>query len=421
MIKNFFMPPESNMGKTYIWTMMAGVLYAGSSFLMSLITTNHLGEAAAGILALALSIGNQLVTVGYYNIRTFQVSDVLEKYSFGEYCSLRILTITAMIISGIIWILIGGYSGEKLAAIILMIFFKVCEAISDLLEGRYQQKGRYDVSCRGVFVKTLLYLMGFIIALFLTDSLLCAIAVLGIVYMISIFMIDSKLIGSFGGIHISFNWENQIRLILAGLPLFVNAFLTTYILNASKYSIDKYYTSEYLGVFNALYMMAFVINMFASFMLKPMISTMADKYNGGEQNGFVKLIRRQGVVIAGVTVICVAGGYLLGVQVLSLLFGIDLYPYRYELCLMLIGGAFTAVYQLLQYAIVIMRHQYSCLAGCGITALLTLWFNPILTRKYGIRGGALSYLTSMTVMSVCFFIFLLYYLKKDKEQENRTE
>lgn len=415
------MPPESNMGKTYIWTMMAGVLYAGSSFLMSLITTNHLGEAAAGILALALSIGNQLVTVGYYNIRTFQVSDVLEKYSFGEYCSLRILTITAMIISGIIWILIGGYSGEKLAAIILMIFFKVGEAISDLLEGRYQQKGRYDVSCRGVFVKTLLYLMGFIIALFLTDSLLCAIAVLGIVYMISIFMIDSKLIGSFGGIHISFNWENQIRLILAGLPLFVNAFLTTYILNASKYSIDKYYTSEYLGVFNALYMMAFVINMFASFMLKPMISTMADKYNGGEQNGFVKLIRRQGVVIAGVTVICVAGGYLLGVQVLSLLFGIDLYPYRYELCLMLIGGAFTAVYQLLQYAIVIMRHQYSCLAGCGITALLTLWFNPILTRKYGIRGGALSYLTSMTVMSVCFFIFLLYYLKKDKEQENRTE
>lgn len=421
MIKKFFMPPESNMGKTYIWTMMAGVLYAGSSFLMSLITTNHLGEAAAGILALALSIGNQLVTVGYYNIRTFQVSDVLEKYSFGEYCSLRILTITAMIISGIIWILIGGYSGEKLAAIILMIFFKVGEAISDLLEGRYQQKGRYDVSCRGVFVKTLLYLMGFIIALFLTDSLLCAIAVLGIVYMISIFMIDSKLIGSFGGIHISFNWENQIRLILAGLPLFVNAFLTTYILNASKYSIDKYYTSEYLGVFNALYMMAFVINMFASFMLKPMISTMADKYNGGERNGFVKLIRRQGVVIAGVTVICVAGGYLLGVQVLSLLFGIDLYPYRYELCLMLIGGAFTAVYQLLQYAIVIMRHQYSCLAGCGITALLTLWFNPILTRKYGIRGGALSYLTSMTVMSVCFFIFLLYYLKKDKEQENRTE
>lgn len=421
MIKDFFMPPENNMGKTYIWTVAAGLLYAGSSFLISLSTTNYLGKAAAGILALALSMGNQLVTVGYYNIRTFQVSDVLEKYSFGEYISLRLLTISAMIIIGIIWIVAGGYSGEKLAAIILMIFFKVGEAISDLLEGRYQQKGRYDVSCRGVFIKTLLYLLGFLIALFFTENLLCAIATMGIVYLISILVIDSRLIGCFGGIHISFDWKHQISLLMAGLPLFVNAFLTTYILNASKYSIDNYFSSEYLGIFNALYMMAFVINMFASFMLKPMISTMADKYNGRDRKGFLKLVYRQGIIIAGVTIVCVTGGYLLGVQVLSILFGIDLYDYRRELCLMLVGGAFTAVYQLLQYAIVIMRHQYSCLVGCGITALLTLWFNPILTRNYGISGAALSYLASMVVMSVCFLIFLIYYMKKDKKQEIRTE
>ena len=148
MITRVFMPPDGGtLKKTYFWTVLAGMLYAGSSFAMSLGVSNILGAAAAGIFAIAMSIGNQLVTIGYYNMRTFQVSDVLEKYSLGDYCASRLISTAAMVIVGIIWIAAGGYRGAKMAAIVLMIGFKVCESISDLLEGRYQQKSRYDVSC----------------------------------------------------------------------------------------------------------------------------------------------------------------------------------------------------------------------------------------------------------------------------------
>lgn len=414
MITRVFMPPDGGtLKKTYFWTVLAGMLYAGSSFAMSLGVSNILGAAAAGIFAIAMSIGNQLVTIGYYNMRTFQVSDVLEKYSLGDYCASRLISTAAMVIVGIIWIAAGGYRGAKMAAIVLMIGFKVCESISDLLEGRYQQKSRYDVSCRAVFVKTALYLAGFTAVLLVSRNLLLSIAALGIVYLISVVVIDGTLIRSFGGLQICFCWEKQKSLLISCLPLFINSFLTAYVINASKYAIDRYYSDEYLGMFNALYMMAFVVNLFSGFVLKPLITPLSVKYHDGDFRAFSGIIRRQLIIICGITLICVAGAYVLGIPVMSWLSGIDLEGQRAALCIILAGGAFTAVYQLLQYGIVIMRHQFTCLFGCAVTAGLTFLFTPVLVRHFAILGGAVSYLCSMALMSLVFFVIFIYYLMKE--------
>ena len=178
MIEKIFLSSDHNMKQTYIWTILAGSIYAGSSFLMSMFTSKYIGVAAAGILALALTIGTQLVTIGFYNIRTFQVSDVTEKYTFSDYCVLRVITVSAMLLVGMIWVLKDSHTGIKLTAIIFVILFRAVEAVSDLLEGRYQQKGRYDVACKGVFVKVLSYLVVFLIVLFLTSNIAVALGAL---------------------------------------------------------------------------------------------------------------------------------------------------------------------------------------------------------------------------------------------------
>ena len=183
MIRKIFMPEGGGeLKKTYLWTVLAGLLYAGSSFLMSMAVSNILGARQAGIFAIAMTVGNQLVTIGYYNMRTFQASDVTEKYSFADYCGFRAVTVTVMAAAGIVWIAAGGYEREKAIAVGWMTLFKIFEAVSDLLEGRYQQKGRYDVSCRGVFVKTALYLICFVAVLLLTGNLQVSLAFMGIVY-----------------------------------------------------------------------------------------------------------------------------------------------------------------------------------------------------------------------------------------------
>lgn len=194
MIEKFFMPADYNMKQTYIWTVLAGLIYAGSSFLMSMVTSKYVGVAEAGILALALTVGNQLVTIGFYNIRTFQVSDVTEKYKFSDYCVLRVLTVSAMLVVGSVWILKDSGKEGKILAIALAVIFRAAEAVSDLFEGRYQQKGRYDVSCKDVFVKVMLYLTAFMITLFITKSLTVSLASLAMVYIVMMIIIDSRLI-----------------------------------------------------------------------------------------------------------------------------------------------------------------------------------------------------------------------------------
>lgn len=421
MIEKIFLSSDHNMKQTYIWTILAGSIYAGSSFLMSMFTSKYIGVAAAGILALALTIGTQLVTIGFYNIRTFQVSDVTEKYTFSDYCVLRVITVSAMLLVGMIWVLKDSHTGIKLTAIIFVILFRAVEAVSDLLEGRYQQKGRYDVACKGVFVKVLSYLVVFLIVLFLTSNIAVALGALFITYLSMLFIIDSKLIVRFGGISFTTTWARQKRLLLEGLPLFINAFLEAYIVNASKYALDKYYDSEILGTFNVLYMMAFVVNMFASFVLKPIISVLAEKYVKKNLSGFVKLVLRQIVIILIVTAVCIGGAWLLGVPVLGFLFGVDLGEYKGALCVVLISGGFTALYQLLQYVIVIMRHQYSTFICCGLTVVLTYLITPVLTKRYAIMGASVSYAISIGFMSVMFLGFFVYHLQRDKKETVDSE
>ncbi len=421
MIKELFMPDKSGMKQTYLWTILASLIYAGSSFVMQMVTSKFLGVEQAGILSLALTVGNQLMTIGLYNIRAFQISDVTEKYKFSDYCALRICTVSVMLIAGVIWIMNGSYTSEKAAAIGLLVAFRAAEAFSDLLEGRYQQKGRYDVACRGVFVKDCLYLAGFLGVLFLTRNLILALTALTLVYVASILFIDSHIIGAFGGISFSSTWQRQKNLLLEGLPLFVNAFLNAYIINASKYALENYYGSEMMGIFSPLYMMAFVVNMFAAFVLKPIISVLAEKYVKHDRKGFLMLILRQFLVIGIVTSGCIIGASLIGIPVLNVLYGVDLSEYKTALYLILLSGGFTALYQLMQYGIIIMRHQYSTFICCGITAVLTYFVTPFLTKRYAVMGASVSYTLSIGVMSVLFLAFFVYYLIQDKRKQSEEK
>ena len=105
-------------------------------------------------------------------------------------------------------------------------------------------------------------------------------------------------------------------------------------------------------------------------------------------------------MIGGLTVVCVLAAYVAGIPVLSFLYGLDLSDYRMALCIMILGGAFCAVYTMFQYAIIIMRHQYYSLIGCGLTALTASVLMPWMTGKYSIMGAAWGYLALMIMMSV---------------------
>jgi len=421
-IRRFFLGErgECTPGSTYFWTVLSGTTYSASTFFMFWLLSRLCGPYEAGVFTLVMAAGQQLLTIGYFNVRTYQVSDVAERFSFSQYFSFRMVTCAVMAAAGIAWMVLGGYRGEKLVCFLWILLFKIAEAVADVMEGLYQQKDRYDVTGKCIFYETALFLSVFGLHLLVFRHLSAALACMCLVYIASLVLIDGNLVGVFGGLRPVWEFTVVQRLFWDCLPLFINSFLMVYLNSVSKYAVDACQGEEMLSYFNMIYMPAFVMNLFAGFLFKPLLTRFALLYDQGERQLLRGLLRRQAGLLLGLAVLCLGGAWLLGIPVLSWFYHTDLTAYRGELCVVVAGGAFSAVYLMFQFLIVIMRHQYACLAGCIITAAVAAVAVPHLTKAYGLSGAAWGYALMMLLLSMIYMLLSGYYLRRWMKEEKEV-
>ena len=87
--------------KNYFWNTLGSLMNAASTVLMLMVVTRTMGAAAGGVFSLAYAVAQQLMVIGHFEIRTYQVTDTEEVFSFGVYLAARIIT-TVLMIAGII-------------------------------------------------------------------------------------------------------------------------------------------------------------------------------------------------------------------------------------------------------------------------------------------------------------------------------
>lgn len=419
MIEKLFIGNTTNLSKkVYFWTVLSGTFYSASTYILFLICSWFLGGYWAGVFSIVMSIGQQLVTIGYFNTRTFQVSDVKGQFEFSDYFVSKLITSAIMLAACFIWCFAGGFTKEKTIAVFFMTIFKIGEAIADVCQGLYQQKGRYDISGRCVFWETLGCVLCFALTIIVSRNLILGLFVLAFSYILLVFVFEKKLVDYFADLKIKFVFAKQKSLFIECLPLFVNSFLLVYINNSSKYALDRYESPEKLANFNAIFMVAFVVNLLAGFILKPIISVIANHYANNEWGKIKKIIIRQISFIIVITLICIMGAYLLGIPVLSMVSGLDLSSYRMILCIVIFGGAFNAIYQLFSYVIIIFRKQYACFWGSVIAAVIVTVAVFGLVSQFGVWGATIGYVFSMMLLAGIYFIMTLYFMKKIRGGEH---
>ena len=72
--------------------------------------------------------------------------------------------------------------------------------------------------------------------------------------------------------------------------------------------------------------------------------------------------------------------------------------------ILILGGGFNAAAMLLYYALTTMRRQTQILLCYGAAFFASLAAAPMLVKKMGILGGALSYTSVMGLLVILFFI-----------------
>ena len=94
------------------------------------------GQTDAGIFSLAFSTAQMMLTIGYYEMRAFQVTDITTVYSFSDYLMSRILTCILMIVASVFFVWLSGYTPEKALIVVLVCVFKMFDALEMCIRDR---------------------------------------------------------------------------------------------------------------------------------------------------------------------------------------------------------------------------------------------------------------------------------------------
>lgn len=416
IIQKIFISDETNTKSNFLWNTIGTGMLAAATMLFTVIVAHLSGEKAGGQFSFALTIGQWIGTIAYFELRTFQVTDVARKYSYAEYFYAKIFCCMLAVFAGGIYVMFRGGTAEKALFIFLLCVYKILDGYSDLYEGELQRYGRIDIAGKLLFWRVSGGILILTVGILLTQNLAVAVVAMILYSSLLIFVINEKALRVFEKGKLIFRQKEVVTVLIECLPLFLSSFLNTYVYSASRMSVDKVLDSRYQLYYAAIFMPVMIINLFSTFVFKPLLSVMAEDYEQKRKRQFFLLIFKVCAIIAAVTAVCEAGAYLLGIPVLSILYGINLEAYKIDLLILLLAGGINALAFFMYYILTIMRKQKYALVGYGIEAVAAFLISDQLVRKYAIRGASLSYLTVVTVLLTTFVLFMIYNIWRGKKK-----
>lgn len=416
MIKRFLYNSSNKERSAYIWNTSAAMLNAFQTVFILMLISRIDPVIDAGVFTIAFAIGNLMMTIGKYGVRQFQVSDVDEKYSFREYLTSRVATTAVMILVSFIYVgynhLTGLYNMEKCTVVILICLAKAVDAFEDVFHGMLQQYFRLDVAGKILTIRLLTYIIVYLAVYLMTQNLVLTSAVALIISLIQFLVLNYTALKDFRTKKKTLSYKKVGNLFVECLPLFIAAYLVMYIGNAPKYAIDKVMSSEAQACFTYIFMPVFVISLLSQFVYQPVISKLAMLWHESKLQEFNKLIFRQVGLILGLSAAAVVGGYLLGIPVLSLIYGVNLEEYKTALVILLLGGGALAFVNFLQMIITVARKQNLLNIGYLLAFLAFVLFGKMIVEGYGIIGISIFYTLVVLGIGIVFGIITFLIIKR---------
>lgn len=418
MLRSFLYESKDKVKAAYFWNTCSTILNAFQTVFILMLISRIDPISDAGIFTISFAMGNLMMTIGRYGIRQFQVSDVKEKYSFREYFFVRIVTCIITIVVALSYVgynfSIDIYDGKKASVILLVCFAKLIDAFEDVLHGMLQQYERLDVAGKILALRLFGYTVTYIIMYLETKNLVLTSGVALIVSIMLFLILNITAFKEFRIKNQEFQWKNLCNMLKECFPLFISSYFIIYIGNAPKYAIDTVLSNEAQACFNYIFMPVFVISILSQFVYQPVISKIAVVWSKGDRKILGKIIMKQLFIILCLSAIVLAGGYLLGIPVLSIVYGVNLTGYKMELMVLLTSGGMLALVYFFQMIITVVRRQNWLLFGYLIAYLIFVFFGKMIVRSYGIMGISIFYVLVISVVALLFGVITFLIVTKEK-------
>lgn len=396
--------------------MIGSLVYAMSTVFLSYLTIRIVGEDKGGIFAIALTISQMLVYFGYFEMRNFQVTDSNNTYSFSQYFTTKIFTCTIMFVVSIGYVAVKGYNNEKSVIVILVCILKLVDAFADVYESQFHKDGYLYLAGQSMCHRTLIMMAVYFILLIVTKNIVITMVISDIVAIVCIFIFDVWVYRKLEGRVKLANISSIVQITKNCFPLFLGVFLWAYILSAPRLAVDKCMTNEYQSYYQAIFLPVSVINLFAGFLFRPMLVTLTNLHAERKLKDFFKIISKMIILLAVMTVLCLAGAYVLGIPVLSLATGCNLDKYKNLLLFTIAAGGINAIAFIFYYILTIFRTKKLIMTGYIISAVSIYFMSDKLVEKSGLFGASMSFFIAVSVLLIFFALSVIGFLLREKRE-----
>lgn len=392
---------SGHTGRDFLWNTI-GVGTWGMVFpLLTIVVTRLVGVEQAGMFSLAFITGLMLMFVANYGVRTFQVSDVSEEYSFQEYQINRIITCVIMIVLGVGYLYIRGYENEMLIISAGVYVYKLIDGLADVYEGRLQQVDKLYLAGISQTIRSVIAVIVFTIILFVSHNLPAACVGMAIAATVT-FVVFTYPLAMFEtprskGVTVKNVWS----LLKLCFPLFIALFMYNLIDNMPKFLMEGRLAYENQLYFNALYFPAHSILLIAGFVYKPLLLRMAHQWADPEQR------KKFDLTIVGIMAVIVVLTFIMmgimgwiGLPIMSFLYGLDFGQFQGLCFIMLAAGGVTAAIEFIYQVITVLRRQNQLMRSYVIAFGFSLFVPILLIEFTGLPGAIIGYLIVMAILFV---------------------
>lgn len=413
-----------------LWNTAGSFCYALASMVLSFLVIRMIGEDQGGIFSFGFStLGQQMFIIAYFGIRPFQITDGKGEYSFRDYLEHRYITCLAALAAGCVYLTaqvsVGFYTPYKALILILLVLYKVIDGYADVYESEFQRQGSLYLTGKSNFFRTLLSVSCFLLALAVTRNLFAACLTAVAAQVAGVCLFNLPVIRAVDGVSWMRGERQTSRLFHSTALLFLSAFLDFFVFSSAKYAIDARLSDAASGYFNLIFMPTSVIYMVANFVIRPFLTKLTDLWEGKLFLGFKEQLARIGAIISGLTVLAVGTTLILGRFVLGIMEAIlgegyegALTVYQTAFVVIVLGGGFYALANLMYYALVIMRKQKAIFIVYLLAAITAALISGPIVSHWGIGGAAGCYLLLMIGLTAGFGFCMVRAYQHEKG-ENR--
>lgn len=402
---------KNKFKKNFLWNVIGMTCNCFNSLFFMILITRINSMDDAGIFTLSFSIACLVYYIGTYAGRVYQVTNVNDSITDSDFIIHRAITCVMMVFISLMYCFISGYSLYKFTVVILLCIYKSLEAFSDVLYGVVQKNNNlYQVGI-SLTIKSVFALILFVVVDIVTRNIIYSILFAILAWILVIVLYDFKNVNYVSKFKLHFNISSLRDIFKNGFFVFIINFLSSYIVNAPKYALDGHASNELQAIFGIILMPATLISLGVQYFIQPFLEQLTSSFKNNDKKAFNKVVIKLLFITSGLGVICLIGAYILGIPVLSLVYGLELSAYLFELEIIIFGSILFALSLILSSALITVRYNFIQFIVFVITSVFGFFISIILITRFSIDGAAYAY---SCIMLLEFFLYGLIYLMLQK-------